>query len=76
MGTVFEDIGITALGASKVYVIFGNQDGMTSDLTNLTGTNGFIVSGDGGDFGSSISGIGDINGDGIDDFIIGASVVY
>jgi Ca2+-binding RTX toxin-like protein len=44
------------------------------DVANIDGTNGFIINGiTAGDFlGRSVSGLGDINGDGIDDVIIGA----
>ena len=48
------------------------------DLSSLNGTNGFTLEGidggiDGGDFsGHAVGGAGDINGDGLDDVIIGA----
>ena len=58
------------------YVVFGNNAGFsgTLNLSSLDGSNGFVISGiDAGDFsGRSVSGAGDVNGDGIDDIIIGA----
>ena len=61
-------------GAS--YVVFGSNTGFTANvnLSGLTGTNGFKISGESEyDYsGYSVSGAGDINGDGIDDLIVGA----
>ncbi|NER98660.1 MAG: hypothetical protein F6J86_33360, partial [Symploca sp. SIO1B1] len=63
--------------AGQSYVVFGSSNGFSPslDLSNLNGSNGFILNGiNGGDFsGRSVSSAGDINGDGIDDLIIGAS---
>jgi hypothetical protein len=43
------------------------------DLATLNGTNGFAVSGLAGEMlGASARGIGDINGDDLPDFVIGA----
>ena len=62
--------------AGRSYVVFGNADGIdpTVDLATLDGTDGFRIDGfDAMDhFGRSLRGIGDVNNDGIDDFIIGA----
>jgi hypothetical protein len=62
--------------AGKSYVVFGqtNWSDATISASSLDGTNGFTLTGiDSGDFaGYSVSGAGDINGDGIDDIIIGA----
>lgn len=56
------------------YVIFGKADGAPVDLANL-GTSGFRITGvDATDLsGESVSGAGDVNGDGLSDLIIGAS---
>ena len=62
--------------AGESYVVLGNAGGFSPslDLKTLNGTNGFVINGvDANDFsGSSVSGAGDVNGDGIDDIIIGA----
>jgi hypothetical protein len=66
------------LAAGDSYVIFGKPSGFSNiDLTTLVfgaTTEGFTVHGsDRGDqSGRSVSGVGDINGDGLDDFVIGA----
>jgi VCBS repeat-containing protein len=62
--------------SGESYVVFGASTGFAAsfDLSALTGANGFKLNGiDGYDFsGHSVSGAGDVNGDGIDDLIIGA----
>ncbi|MEM9038630.1 MAG: Ig-like domain-containing protein, partial [Actinomycetota bacterium] len=64
-------------GAGKAYVVYGGADvgsGGDLDLGTLDGANGFAMAGAnfGDRFGSSVSNLGDVNGDGIDDFIIGS----
>jgi hypothetical protein len=65
--------GITNAGQS--YVVFGSNSGFSAglDLSALNGSNGFAINGiAASDFsGSSVSSAGDVNGDGIDDLIIG-----
>ena len=65
-----------ALRAGESYVVFGSSDNFDAslDLANLNGSNGFIIKGinERDRSGTSVSGAGDINGDGIDDLIIGA----
>ncbi len=81
----FEDIAIGVQmtdvngvdSAGTAYIIFGSSTGFPAsfDITSLDGTNGFIVEGlvqyEG--IGLSVQGVGDINGDSIDDLIVGAS---
>lgn len=64
----------------RSYVIFGNDNIGSSgevDLSNLNRSNGFTIEGiDRGDrSGFSVSNAGDVNGDGIDDLLIGAPYV-
>jgi Ca2+-binding RTX toxin-like protein len=68
-----DDGGISAGEAYVIYGVAGTARG-TVDLTGLTATQGFIIQGDAvGDFaGWSVSSAGDVNGDGIDDLIVGA----
>ncbi len=65
------------IDAGQTYVIFGSNNGFSAnfDLLSINGSNGFIINGiDAGDnAGASVAGAGDVNGDGIDDIIIGAS---
>src|SRR6056297_580022 len=60
--------------AGESYVVFGKASPTTVDLATL-GAGGFRIDGiDGLDFsGSSVSGAGDVNGDGLADLIVGAS---
>src|SRR4028119_544690 len=66
--------GISDAGQS--YVVFGSNSGFGAsiNLSTLNGSNGFAINGIAeGDFsGGSVSSAGDVNGDGIDDLIIGA----
>ncbi len=67
---------ITFQGAS--YVVFGSNGvgaGGVIELSDLDGSNGFVVNGidEVDTSGGSVSGVGDINGDGVDDLVIGAS---
>jgi len=80
-GDGFADLLVSALSfngreANVSYVVFGRATGFGSALalSNLDGNNGFSLNEvTGGDFaGWSVSGAGDVNGDGFDDLIIGA----
>ena len=74
---VSQSPGNNQTNAGKAYVVFGTQAGFTQqlDLFTLNGNNGFVINGVEPDelLGGSVKGAGDINGDKIDDIIIGAS---
>jgi hypothetical protein len=59
-------------GAS--YVVFGKDDGTPVNLSAL-GTGGFVINGAavGDESGYPVSSAGDVNGDGLDDLIVGAA---
>ena len=69
-----QDIIIGAFDASKAYVVFGKASWASPFLlSNLNGTNGFMLNGAMRDqSGLSVSAAGDINHDGTSDIIIGA----
>lgn len=85
-GDGIDDIGISDYRLSKeegdstlenvgeAYIIFGSADGFPAsfDIHDLDGTNGFIVEGinEQDRCGDRIEGVGDINGDGVDDVLI------
>jgi Ca2+-binding RTX toxin-like protein len=65
-------------GAGAAYVIFGKASGLADiDLGSLAATDGFKITGDaaGDEAGIAVSSAGDVNGDGFDDIIIGATGV-
>ena len=83
-GDGFDDLIVGVLKADpngidsgSSYVVYGKASGFsaTLNLSSLNGDNGFRLDGVAAyDFsGESVSGVGDINGDGFDDLIVGAS---
>ena len=82
-GDGIDDVIIGAAQASDSdgasYVVFGSAAGFppSLDLAALDGSNGFRLDGSEDEAsGRSVSGAGDVNGDGIDDVIIGAPWAY
>ncbi len=73
VGTYGVDLNGPSSGAS--HVVFGKASGFAAglELSALTGADGFQINGEAaGDLvGRSVSGVGDVNGDGIDDLIVG-----
>ncbi|OJA03332.1 hypothetical protein BGC33_03070, partial [Bathymodiolus thermophilus thioautotrophic gill symbiont] len=62
-------------GAGKSYVVFGKTNESAVNLSVIAaGTGGFVINGENtNDFsGLSVSSAGDVNGDGLDDLIVGA----
>lgn len=83
-GDGFADVLVGAVGSDAngvdsgaAYVVFGKASGFSAslDLSNLSSTDGFALSGlaAGNSLGKSVSSAGDLNNDGFDDLIIGAS---
>lgn len=69
-------IGAPYASAGASYVVFGSDQAWAAamDLSTLNGSNGFVINGlsNGDSLGRSVSSAGDINGDGIDDLVVGA----
>ena len=83
-GDGLDDIIIGAYSAPRpdlgpdgaAYVVYGTDAGFPArlSLADLDGSNGFTMQGpaNGDGFGRSVAGVGDVNGDGIDDVVVGA----
>ncbi|MBA5249256.1 MAG: hypothetical protein FE834_06970, partial [Gammaproteobacteria bacterium] len=78
-GDGLDDVIVGAFGANlragKSYVVFGKTNNTAINLGDVEqGTGGFVINGDTADgySGYAVSSAGDINGDGVDDLIVGA----
>ncbi len=76
VGARFSNIKGSLSGRS--YVVFGQRGGFPSilNVSDLNGSNGFFINGIGPNdrLGRAVSRAGDVNGDGLADFMIGASL--
>ncbi len=77
----FDDIAVITAASGAVngrcYIVYGKNSGFPSviEAVDLNGVSGFTISGDEakGSVGYAVTGLGDINGDGISDFGLGCS---
>ncbi|OJA02995.1 integrin alpha, partial [Bathymodiolus thermophilus thioautotrophic gill symbiont] len=61
--------------AGKSFVVFGKTNATAINLSDIaSGTGGFVINGENSEdnSGRSVSSAGDVNGDGLDDLIVGA----
>ncbi|HEU0099687.1 MAG TPA: M10 family metallopeptidase C-terminal domain-containing protein [Allosphingosinicella sp.] len=75
-GDGIDDIVVGAFNANRAYVIFGKSGGFTDfNVLTMTAADGFVIpGGTSSDFvGYIMSGAGDVNGDGLQDMILGTS---
>ncbi|MGH9176880.1 MAG: integrin alpha, partial [Vicinamibacterales bacterium] len=86
-GDGFDDLFVAAPAAGEngeAYVVFGNADGFGTvdaagrsvlDIATLTPADGIVIRGDpdGGSI-ADVASAGDVNGDGLDDLIVGAAL--
>ena len=86
-GDGFDDLVIGAFNyvsgpgnnPEAAFLVFGSATGSDVTLGSLDGTDGFLIenaSNPNSGIGNTVSGAGDINGDGFDDLIIGAENFY
>ena len=73
-GDGFSDLVIAAPEGDAAYVVFGAASGIPAnlDLSSLDGHNGFKLNGVYSLAGASVASAGDVNGDGLDDLVVGA----
>lgn len=69
-------VSSSSVESGKSFVVYGSSSGFpaTFDISGLDGSNGFVITSNGttdGNVGYSVAGIGDVNGDHINDMVIG-----
>ncbi|MCW2367576.1 hypothetical protein M2341_003023 [Sphingobium sp. B7D2B] len=84
-GDGYADLLVGALGTGastqgRVYVVYGRSNNSSlslSALTAATNTLGFIIDGSSANdqLGMRVNGLGDVNGDGLADFLVGSAII-
>lgn len=73
-GDGFDDLLIGAAGSKRVYILFGRNSSIPDNLSlpSLNGVNGgaILESAQNGNFGKTVRSVGDVNRDGLSDFVV------
>jgi hypothetical protein len=70
-GDGLADVGV--ITTKRLYVVFGNSTGAAVNFSNFTATQGFTFETNPSSTFSSVSSAGDMNGDGLNDILVGDS---
>ncbi len=74
LGSPYNEEGGT--GAGQLYLVLGHDSGWQRDLDVGSAAAGSFLGTPGGSIGGSVAGVGDVNGDGLDDLMIGRQYPY